>query len=154
MLPPSRGKRNEGAVAPSARTDRAAADAPNFPGEEFEALVFDAVAVPDFAMLTDFNALDAGLCDPLETDVPACLLVVLLLDLVATGSRDFEDGFFAVVREGARLVFSVGDLGDFLRVFLDIRLPFVAFRGTINEVLRQAGIRSTCWASQIGSEYA
>jgi hypothetical protein len=25
---------------------------------------------------------------------------------------------------------------DFLRVFLDIRLPFVAFRGSINRVLR------------------
>jgi hypothetical protein len=35
-------------------------------------------------------------------------------------------------------------LGDFLRVFLDIRLPFVAFGGSIMEVLRvlsrQAGI--------------
>jgi hypothetical protein len=25
---------------------------------------------------------------------------------------------------------------DFLRVFLDIRLPFVAFRGSINRILR------------------
>jgi hypothetical protein len=33
-------------------------------------------------------------------------------------------------------------LGDFLRVFLDIRLPFVAFRGSTIRVLRVASLRS------------
>ena len=40
--------------------------------------------------------------------------------------------FWAVVLAG----FLDGSLEDFLRVFLDIRLPFVAFRGSINRVLR------------------
>jgi hypothetical protein len=88
-------------------------------------MAFDAAAVRDFATLADFNALDGGLCDP------------------------FEDGLLAFVRDVARRVLPAGDLGDFLRVFLDIRLPFVAFRGSIIEVLRQAGIGST--AGQVRS---
>lgn len=114
-----------------------------FAGEGFETLALDAAAVADFATLADFNALDGGLCDPLATELAACLFPAFLLDLFATGPRDFEDGFLAFVRDGARRVLRAGDLEDFLRVFLDIRLPFVAFRRSIIEVLRQAGIGST-----------
>ena len=48
-------------------------------------------------------------------------------------------------------------LGDFLRVFLDIRLPFVAFGGSIIGVLRvsrgRIGFAADRWASLIGPEY-
>jgi hypothetical protein len=76
----------------------------------------------------DFNRFDAALCDvPLNPflldglafDWPA--LAALVLDA-------FED--FAA---GGRVD---GVLGDFLRDFLDIRLPFVAFGGSIIKVLR------------------
>ena len=87
-------------------------------------LVFDPAPVrrADFSALRDFNGLDGGLCD-------------------AFGPRDFEGDLFADDLDGSRVIFSTEDFGDFLRVFLDIRLPFVAFRGSIIEVLRQTGIR-------------
>jgi len=47
-------------------------------------------------------------------------------------------------------------LGDFLRVFLDIRLPFVAFGGSIIGVAARASARrnrADCWASLMGWEY-
>jgi hypothetical protein len=53
-------------------------------------------------------------------------------------------GFLADVFDAARVALPGADLGDFLRVFLDIRLPFVAFGGSIIGLLRalswQAGI--------------
>ena len=57
--------------------------------------------------------------------------------------------------------FEVADLpavlGDFLRVFLDIRLPFDAFGGSINGVLRvllcDLRIRAGCWAILMTSGY-
>jgi hypothetical protein len=48
------------------------------------------------------------------------------------------------------------DLGDFLRNFLDIRLPFVAFRGSIITALWPPfgkRIRSVGWARLMGPEY-
>jgi hypothetical protein len=48
-------------------------------------------------------------------------------------------------------------LEDFLRVFLDIRLPFVAFRGSTIAVLRVLrggiGFATDRWASLIGPDY-
>jgi hypothetical protein len=44
-------------------------------------------------------------------------------------------------------------LEDFLRVFLDIRLPFVAFGGSIIAVLRASRSRVRRWASLIAREY-
>ena len=48
----------------------------------------------------------------------------------------FAAGFLADVLEAAGTAFLAGVLGDFLRVFLDIRLPFVAFGGSIMGILR------------------
>jgi len=76
----------------------------------------------------DFNRFDAALCD-----VPGERFVS---DVVAAFGRAFWpadlepfDDFAATLRFGAAL-------GDFLRDFLDIRLPFVAFGGSIVGVLR------------------
>ena len=46
-----------------------------------------------------------------------------------------------------------GVLGDFLRVFLDIRLPFVAFSGSIIAVLRLPRWNCPRWANLPTSEY-
>ena len=76
----------------------------------------------------DFNRFDAALCD-VPTD-PFLLdgLARLGLTLATLFLDAFDD-------------FAPGDclsdvLGDFLRDFLDIRLPFVAFGGSIIGVLR------------------
>jgi hypothetical protein len=63
-------------------------------------------------------------------------LLVFLPDFLAGTCRAFEVGFFAVSFDCAGAFFPDPDLGDFLRVFLDIRLPFVAFGGSIMELLR------------------
>jgi hypothetical protein len=103
---------------------------------------FPGAGLAVLATAPDFNGLDEASCDPSKTEFPACPIFAFLLVLLAGGLRDFEDDCFALA-EAPRVVFLVGDFRDFLRVFLDIRLPFVAFRGSIIEVLRQTGIRST-----------
>jgi hypothetical protein len=74
-------------------------------------------------------------------------LFLFLADALAVAGRFFEAAVFADVFDGARAAFPEDGLGDFLRVFLDIRLPFVAFGGSTIEVLRglsrQAGITPT-----------
>jgi|SRR5580700_10313486 hypothetical protein len=157
VLPPSRGRLNAGAFAPSARgeagADRGAADSAGFSpegllGEGFPtagfAAVFDAMMVrgADFSGLDDFNFFDGALCDAFAVALPVCLLFVLLF-LVAVAPRVFEGAVFADLADWVRIAFPAEDLEDFLRVFLDIRLPFVAFRGSIIEVSRQAGIEQT-----------
>jgi hypothetical protein len=79
----------------------------------------------------DFNRFDAALCDVLVAafllDVFAVplFLASFLATLVLEAFDDLAlDGCFEMV------------LGDFLRDFLDIRLPFVAFGGPIIRVLR------------------
>jgi hypothetical protein len=66
-------------------------------------------------------------------------------DFFATALRDFAAGVLTVVFEPldallAAVTFRAGvfedPLEDFLRVFLDIRLPFVAFGGSTIRVLR------------------
>jgi hypothetical protein len=89
----------------------------------------------DLAGLGDFNFFNGALCDAFAVALPVCLFFVFVLDLVAA--------FFADVADWARIALPVEGLEDFLRVFLDIRLPFVAFRGSIIRVLRQAGIEQT-----------
>jgi hypothetical protein len=66
-----------------------------------------------------------------------------LLDLLAAGLLVFEGAAFAAFVAPARVAFPADALGDFSCVFLDIRLPFVAFRGSIIGVLKQAGIKPT-----------
>jgi len=116
-----------------------------FPTAGFAAAAFEAVAVrgADFPGLDDFNLFDGALCDVFAVALPVCLFFVLLLVLVAVAPRVFEGAVFADLADWARIAFPAEGLGDFLRVFLDIRLPFVAFRGSIIEVLRQVGIEQT-----------
>ena len=170
MLPPSRGRLNVGALAPSAKgetgTDWGAADSAGFsaggllgarcltadfsaegllgaecPTAGFAA-VFDALMGrgADFAGLGDFNFFDGALCDAFAVALPVCLFFVLLV-LAAVAPRVFEGAVFTDLADPSRI--ALEGLEDFFRVFLDIRLPFVAFRGSIIELLRQAGIEQT-----------
>jgi hypothetical protein len=109
------------------------------------ALAFDPGTVDRavFAELDDFNAFDGGLWDASKTALPGCLFFAFLPGLLAGALRDLEGGLFADAAGRARVVLPMEDLGDLLRVFLDIRLPFVAFRGSIIGVLKQAGIKPT-----------
>jgi hypothetical protein len=158
VLPPSRGRRKAGALAPSANADLRGADASAFPTSGFLAgaspasgfavVAFDPAVVfgADALGPGDFNCFDGALCDVLGVAFPACLFV-FLADVIAVARRFFEGAVFADVFDGARAAFPEDALGDFLRVFLDIRLPFVAFGGSTIEVLRvlsrQAGIKPT-----------
>jgi hypothetical protein len=83
-----------------------------------------------FAGREDFNGFDGALCDVDRAAFAVCLFLVLP-DLAAGFGLVFEAGVFADVCDRARVVFPMAGLGDFLRVFLDIRLPFVAFGGSI-----------------------
>jgi hypothetical protein len=118
-----------------------------FAASGFAAAAFEAAAAlgADLAAAGDFNGFDGALCDVSGGAFPGGL-VAFLPDLSAGARRVFEGGFFADVFDWARATFAEDGLGDFLRVFLDIRLPFVAFGGSIMGVLRvssrQAGIAS------------
>jgi hypothetical protein len=109
------------------------------------ALAFDPGAIDRavFAELDNFNAFDGGLWDASKTALPGWLFFAFLPGLFAGALRDLEAGLFADAAGRARVVLPMEDLGDLLRVFLDIRLPFVAFRGSIIGVLRQARIKPT-----------
>ena len=87
--------------------------------------VFDVVAAAGFKTLEGPVAL-------------VCLFFEFLLDLVAGARPAFEAGRLAAALDAAAPgLRDARGLSDFLRVFLDIRLPFVAFRGSIIEVLDQ-----------------
>ena len=148
MLPPSRGRRKAGALAPSAKTALRAAGALAFPTSGLLAALFpvpgfagavavgfDAAVVPvaDAPGPEDFNCFDGALCDVLGLAFPARLFV-FSADVLAVARRFFEGAFLADVFDPARAAFPEDALGDFLRVFLDIRLPFVAFGGSTMEV--------------------
>jgi hypothetical protein len=176
VLPPSRGRLNAGAFAPSAKgtesgtetgaegVERGAGDAPalstgsfltddRVPAPVLAAPVLAATALgaaiageSDFSGL--FNFFDGALCDAFAVGLPVRLVFVFLPDLVspdlvAVALRAFKGAAFAGLADRARIAFPAAGLEDFLRVFLDIRLPFVAFRGSIIGVLRQAGIEQT-----------
>jgi hypothetical protein len=171
VLPPSRGRLNAGAFAPSAKgteawteawtetgaegVTRGAGDPPAFstgsfltggvPASGLAAAAFGAAIVggADFSGLDDFNFFDGALCDAFAVGVPVRLFFVFLPDLVAVALRAFEGAAFAGIADRVRIAFPAAGLEDFLRVFLDIRLPFVAFRGSIIGVLRQTGIEQT-----------
>ena len=91
----------------------------------------------------DFNGFDAGLWDALAEAVLAALPDFLATALPALAAGVLTEAFaplragFAATGFLAAALLDV--LEDFLRVFLDIRLPFVAFRGSTNRVL---GVRS------------
>jgi len=76
----------------------------------------------------DLKGFDAALCEGLEAATAAVFPIAappVFRDLVFAAAADFVRG------DRPRC-----DLGDFLRDFLDIRLPFVAFRGSIFELSR------------------
>jgi hypothetical protein len=102
-----------------------------FPASAFADVAFDC-AVPRRAEsfgLDGFNCFDGAKCDAFGEALRG-RLPALLVDLLAAG-RIFEGGVFANLIDGPRAGWPDDVLGDFLRVFLDIRLPFVAFGGSI-----------------------
>jgi hypothetical protein len=117
-----------------------------FSGAGFAVAVPDPVAAAggDFCGAFTFNFFDVALCDA-----------------VAGFLSDFLAGVFAAVRPVPVLdfladvfdAFLEGVLGDFLRVFLDIRLPFVAFSGSIIALLRVLRWNCLRWANLPTSEY-
>jgi hypothetical protein len=111
----------------------------------FVAVAFDSAAgrSVDSPGPGDFNFFEGALCDAFAAAFPG-FLAARLADFFAVALRVFAAGFLVDAFDGARVAFPERDLGDFLRVFLDIRLPFVAFGGSTIRVLRalswQAGI--------------
>ena len=106
--------------------------------------------------LVFFNCFEGALWDAPLGVVAGCL-VAFLPDSLGAARRVLEGGFIADVTERARDAFPEAGLGDFLRVFLDIRLPFVAFGGStmtiaglVPRVRNRAGSR---WASLMAAEY-
>ena len=92
----------------------------------FAAVVFDSAAPGP----GDLNFFDGALCDAVTVVLPGCFLT-LLPDFFAAALRVLAAGVLAEIFDRARAGFGEGDFADFLRVFLDIRLPFVAFGGSI-----------------------
>jgi hypothetical protein len=109
-------------LAPSAKACDKAGDLSTVVAFAGAALGFDGVAGID-----DVNRFEAALCEGLAFaclgDFAAAMRLFALLVFLAFG--DFAESD----RRG-------GVLGDFLRDFLDIRLPFVAFGGSTIRLLR------------------
>src|SRR6266550_2424982 len=163
VSPPSRGRRKAGALVPSARSNLRAAAASVFRPDVFAAAGVFARGFADSAAASmvdspgggDFNFLDGALCDARAAVFPSRLLAVLA-DFFTVVLRVLAAGVLADDFDGAWVAFPAGGLGDFLRVFLDIRLPFVAFGGSIIGGAARASvcrIRADCWASLMGWEY-
>ena len=96
------------------------------------------------------------MCEAPEVVFPDCL-VALLPGFFADARLIVEGCFFVAAFDRARGALREDGLGDFMRVFLDIRLPFVAFGGSIMGVLRvlsrQGADLTDCWARPTASEY-
>jgi hypothetical protein len=97
-------------------------------------LILDAVS--DFAA---FNGFDVPLCNGLP--------VAFFADLSARVARVFPGAVFALTAVFAPALAEAVDLEVFLRDFLDIRLPFVAFGGSIIALLQDlsAAAESRLW---------
>jgi hypothetical protein len=91
-----------------------------------------------------FNFFDAGLCEAIAALPAGFLTAALAADRLAP-----LPGFLADVLAA----FAGPVLGDFLRVFLDIRLPFVAFSRSIIAALRVPCWNLPRWANLTTSEY-
>ena len=155
VSPPSRGRRKAGAFEPSAKSDLRPADASGFRPDGllaaglfalgFAAAAFDSTAARkvDSSARGDFDFFDGALCDARAAALPDGLSA-LLPDFFTVAVRVFS-GDLPETFAWTRVVLPEEGLEDFLRVFLDIRLPFVAFGGSIMGVLRalpeRAGIR-------------
>jgi len=128
-------------------------------------------AVFGVADAAGFNGFDAGLCESLGAATALVLVAAVLAglgDFLATAFGAFlgalalafalAPGVLAAALAALRTGFAAagfaadvlpGWVEDFLRVFLDIRLPFVAFRRSINRVLRVLS-RAVGFASAAG----
>jgi hypothetical protein len=117
-----------------------------FSGAGFAVAALDPVAAAggDFCGAVAFNFFDVALCDAV-----AGFLTDFLADVFAAVRFCPVPDFWADVFDA----FLEGVLGDFLRVFLDIRLPFVAFSGSIIAVLRVLRWNCQRWANLPTSEY-
>jgi hypothetical protein len=98
---------------------------------DFAVAAFDPVAAAggDFCGVFAFNFFDGAVCDAGAGFLTGFLADVFGALRLARGADFLADVFDA---------FPDGVLGDFLRVFLDIRLPFVAFSGSIIAVAGSA----------------
>jgi hypothetical protein len=94
-----------------------------------------------------FNLFDAGLCEALVALAAGFLAVVLAAVLAADRLATLPD-FLAAVLAGFGPA-----LGVFLRVFLDIRLPFVAFGRSIIAASGVPCWNFPRWANLATSEY-
>src|SRR5215469_16026233 len=110
--PPSRGKRNAGGFAPSISCGDLPADNSGFAT----------------AAVLAVNGFRAALCDDRE--------ICFFTDLRSERLRVLPRFALACAGGLAPAPLRNADLEDFLRDFLDIRLPFVAFGGSIIGVLR------------------
>jgi hypothetical protein len=104
----------------------------------------------------DFNGFDGALCDAEEAFFGG--LTAVLPNFFAGGRWALASLFLAGVFEPPLLTFPLEVLEDFLRVFLDIRLPFVAFDGSImGSLLRflsgRQRISPGCWVRLTAPEY-
>ena len=166
MPPPSRGNWKAGALAPSVKPDLAAAGVPVVCDGAFSAAGLAALTgvVLDFSGAfgpVDFNAFEGAFCDAFRVALAAFVAGFLADSLALAGAALARCGFadFAdCAREAALRGDAFGGfLGDFLRVFLDIRLPFVAFGGSIMGLLRvmssKAGAGSFGWANLVTAGY-
>jgi hypothetical protein len=83
-------------------------------------------------------------------------LAGFLAVLLTLAGRAFVCGFFDGFSAGVRAALRAVGSADFLRVFLDIRLPFVAFGGSIKGIAGLASARwnqAARWASLMAPEY-
>ena len=117
-----------------------------FSGADFVVATFKPVAGlgADFSDAAAFNFFDGALCDAVAGCLTDFLADVFAAVRVAPAPDFFADVLAACLE---------GVLGDFLRVFLDIRLPFVAFSGSIIALLRVQRRNCPCWANLPTSEY-
>jgi hypothetical protein len=116
------------------------------PASGVDAIAFDSAAATrwtDSPRPDDLNGLDGVLCEALGAARLTDFLLAFLPDLLAAALRVFEGRVFADLVDWARGALPEDALGDFLRVFLDIRLPFVAFGGSIMGVLRVLSRRAS-----------
>jgi hypothetical protein len=106
--------------------------AAGFAVADLAAAGFDSAAVrrADFAGPGDFNGFDGAMGDVPEGVFPG-FLVAFRIGFLAEVGWAFEGGIFADFLDAARGAFAAAGLRDLLRVFLDIRLPFVAFGRSI-----------------------
>jgi hypothetical protein len=100
--------------------------------------------------LPGLNCFEGAFCDDSEGRLAAFLVALpaaFLPDLLALVRRPFDDSVFAGFPGFAPAATREAVFEDFLRVFLDIRLPFVAFGGSIKGI---ASLVRANWDSAAG----